>query len=111
MIRTTMICIGPSGQRFHSRLFNLFDQQSVPLLSFVSIRLEDKIWTKFQIEGSDNRILRLKAKLQGLTGVELCADGQIAQLCSIPRTVEDGLSSLGGSIARKRDDRTFRGLQ
>jgi hypothetical protein len=54
MVRTTMVCIGPPNQRFQSRLFNLFDQQRLPPLNFISIRLENSIWTKFQVEGGES---------------------------------------------------------
>lgn len=110
-----MVCIGPSDQRFLSRLSNLFDEQGLPPLNFISIRLENVIWTKFQVEGTCTRIVRLKAEILSLNSVDLCLELQSAALPAAQKEIADGLNSLGiladNRDGRKRDTPTFRGLQ
>jgi hypothetical protein len=113
--RTTMVCMGPSNQRFQSRLFNLFEQQGLPPLNFISIRLENVIWTKFQIEGSCTRIIRLKAKILSLNSVDLCLEIHSSVIPKVQKEIAEGFHSLGifadNRDAPRRDTRTFRGLQ
>ena len=90
-----MVCIGPSDQRFLSRLSNLFDEQGLPPLNFISIRLENVIWTKFQVEGTCTRIVRLKAEILSLNSVDLCLELQSAALPAAQKEIADGLNSLG----------------
>lgn len=111
MSRATIICIGPADQRFHSRLFNLFYQQRLHPLSFVSVGLEQKVWAKFQVEGSCSHIVRLKAKILSLNDVELCLELKSSVLTPVPKAVASGLSSLGIALNRQPDGRTFRGFQ
>lgn len=111
-MRTTIICRGPSRQRFLSRLFNLFEKQRVPLLHFVSIRLKSSIWARFQIEATDVQIVRLRAKILGLQEVVECFELESASTLSVEQEIQDGLNALGiAACTTERAAPTFRGLQ
>ena len=114
MIRRTMICIGSPEQNFPSSLFQIFDQLQVAPVSFISIRLEHAVWAKFQIEGSWASVVRLRARILSLGGVELYSEQQMVSLC-MRQAIVDGMRSLGfaASIQDRSERRmpAFRGLQ
>jgi hypothetical protein len=114
MIRTTMICIGPSDQSFPADLFHLFDRYRLTPVNLVSIRLDDAVWVRFQMQGSWAGIVRLKAGILSLSGVDLCSEPQMVSMC-MRQAIGDGLRSLGLATSihesAERRGQTFKGLQ
>jgi hypothetical protein len=113
-MRTTMICTGPPDQSFLSSLFQIFDQLRLVPVNFISIRLEDAIWAKFQIEGSWANVVRLRARVLGLDGAGLYSSRQLESLC-VGQAIVDGIRSLGLAAGiqdrSERRAQAFRGLQ